>query len=123
MKHNDFDKNSISMFDTEEDSGLDLSKTKKLDVVKFDYIGVESLTWQDLFSGFDSIFAITFSSGIQFVCRLLSKFKTAEIIFGCEGVLSNSMQEIMAYQGTLIEELRKTTSKIKEDLLERLQTN
>ena len=43
--------------------------------------------------------AITFSSGINFVYRLLDLFKDAEIIFGCEEVMSYTMQEIMAYLG------------------------
>jgi hypothetical protein len=59
----------------------------KLDVVKMDYVYSESITWQELFSGFNSIKAITFSSGIGFVYQLLDMFKDAEIIFGCEEVM------------------------------------
>ena len=52
----------------------------KLDVVKMEFIGADLMTWQDLFEGFDEIRAITFSSGINFVYRLLKMFNKAEII-------------------------------------------
>ena len=37
--------------------------------------------------GFDELYAITFSSGLQFMNKLLQKFSFAEVIFGCEEVL------------------------------------
>ena len=55
--------------------------TTKIDVVKMKYEYAESVIWQDLFSGFDSICAITFSSSIGFINQLLNLFDTAEIIF------------------------------------------
>ena len=110
----------MSLFDLEDDKGTKIGTVNKLDVVKLDYVGAESLSWQDLFSGFDHLYAITFSSGVNFVYSLLSMFKTADIIFGCEAVLSYSMHEILAYQSELIERLRKGQSKSKVDLLNRL---
>ena len=114
------DDNNMSLFDLEDDKGTKVGTVNKLDVVKLDYVGAESLSWQDLFSGFDHLYAITFSSGVNFVYSLLSMFKTADIIFGCEAVLSYSMHEILAYQNELIERLRKGQSKSKVDLLKRL---
>lgn len=93
----------------------------KLDVVKMDYVGAESITWRELFSGYDSIKAITFSSGIGFVYQLLDLFKDAEIIFGCEEVMSYTLQEIMAYQAKLMERIRKTDSASKEKMIERVE--
>ena len=93
----------------------------KLDVVKMDYVGAESITWRELFSGYDSIKAITFSSGIGFVYQLLDLFKYAEIIFGCEEVMSYTLQEIMAYQAKLMERIRKTDSASKEKMIERVE--
>ncbi len=92
----------------------------KLDVVKLEYDHVKSMTWQELFSGFQHLRAITFSSGINFIYKLLDKFDTAEIIFGCEEVLSYSLQEIMAYQDKLIERIRSKTSGEREKLLSRI---
>ena len=69
MKNNDF-----TLFDYDEkkeSSGL-------LRVAKINFESEEYLTWEDLFSGFDHLCAITFSSGINFVCKLLNKFENAE---------------------------------------------
>ena len=93
----------------------------KLDVVKMDYVGAESITWRELFSGYDSIKAITFSSGIGFVYQLLDLFEDAEIIFGCEEVMSYTLQEIIAYQAKLMERIRKTDSASKEKMIERVE--
>jgi len=107
---------NISMFDEHESS----LKTKMLDVVKLDYIGAERATWEDLFSGYDSIKAITFSSGLNFIYKLLSMYETAEVIFGCENVISSSIQEIFAYQGKLIEKINNTIGESKEELLKKI---
>ena len=93
----------------------------KLDVVKMNYVGAESITWRELFSGYDSIKAITFSSGIGFVYQLLDLFEDAEIIFGCEEVMSYTLQEIIAYQAKLMERIRKTDSASKEKMIERVE--
>lgn len=102
------------------DSTSDSSTNNGLEVVKMSYCGAETMSWQELFSGYDSLHAITFSSGVNFVYKLLDMFETAEIIFGCEHVLSYSLQEIIAYQDTLIKRLRENLSKSKLNLLERI---
>ena len=38
-----------------------------LDVVRMDFVEAETLKWQELFSGFDTLRAITYSSAIGFV--------------------------------------------------------
>jgi len=50
----------------------------RLDVVKLDYVESGALSWRELFSGFDRLKAITFSSGIGFVYQLLDLFKEAD---------------------------------------------
>ena len=110
----------MTFFDVENEEEAQTSKVNKLDVVKLDFITAESLTWDELFSGFDHIRAITFSSGINFIYQLLSMFKTAEIIFGCEEVMSYSLHEIFAYQNELIERLRSSQSKAKINLLDQI---
>ena len=59
------------------------------------------MSWKDLFSGFDELHAITYSSGINFVYQLLGMFKKAEIIFGCDEVISYSLQEEMCIRDSL----------------------
>ena len=119
---------NLSLFETEEHVELTMdelidTKRRSLDVVKLDYVGAETMTWQELFSGFDSLHAITYSSGIGFVCQLLNQFESAEIIFGCEDVISYSLQEVMAYQSKLIERLRTSASKAKQDLIARIEND
>lgn len=99
---------NLSFFDGQQTmENLDgVKDSSHLDVVKLHYDSCESLTWQELFSGFDQLYAITYSSGLGFVCKLLDHFEQAEIIFGCEDVLDYSMQSIMAYQYRLIERMR-----------------
>lgn len=112
----------LSIFDLQEEQQqkTELVSSNKLDVVRMEYAGAESVTWEDLFSGYNSLKAITFSSGINFVYRLLGMFEKAEVIFGCEEVLSYSMNEILAYQSKLLEKIRKQSGKSKEELLSRI---
>ena len=93
----------------------------RLDVVKLDYVESASMSWRELFAGFDRLRVITFSSGMDFVYRLLDMFKDAEIIFGCEEVMSYNMQEIMAYQVKLMERIRQTDSTAKRKMIERIE--
>lgn len=50
-------------------------------------------------------------------------FEDVEVIFGCEDVLSYSLQEIMAYQCKLVDRMRETASKMKVDLMSRVEDN
>ena len=93
----------------------------KIDVVKLHFDGAETLEWRDLFSGFDTLHAITFSSGIGFIDQLLQLFQSAEIIFGCENVMSYSLQEIMAFQNGVIERIRKQSS-LKDHILSKIDS-
>ena len=113
---------NLSFFDTEEavQQELDFSAQAKLDVVKMQFSQVQSLTWQELFSGFDTLHAITYSSGLGFVYDLLDLFEQTEIIFGSDEVISYSLQEVMAYQCKLVERIRDTASQRKLNLIEKI---
>ena len=102
--------------------GKDNPDQLKLDVVKLDYVESASMTWREMFSGFDRLKAITFSSGVGFVYQLIDLFKEVEIIFGCEEVMSYTLQEIMAYQAKLIERLRNADSAAKNKMIERVES-
>lgn len=99
----------------------ELKSTSNLDVVKLEFGEVESVSWQELFSGFDTLYAITYSSGLDFVYQLLDFFEEAEIIFGCDEIISYSLKEIMAYQCKMIERMRETASRRKLDLVSRIE--
>ena len=113
---------TLSLFHMAEESQeqMELPSSGKLDVVKMEFSGAQTLSWQSLFSGFDTLHAITYSSGIGFVYELLALFEQAEVIFGCDEVISYSLQEVMAYQCKMVERMRETASKMKVNLVSRI---
>jgi len=122
QKDSNNENSNISLFDNRDDEQMSLTDTSgKLDIVYVKYVDVKSMTWEDLFDGYDYLHAITYSSGIDFICKLLKKFETAEIIFGSDDILSYSMKEIMAFQLKTIERLRDRMSKNKIDLVSRIE--
>lgn len=114
---------NLSLFDMTESGQqqINIQPSASLDVVKMTFDGAESCTWQELFSGFDTLHAITYSSGIDFVYQLIDLFEQAEILFGCDEVISYSLQEVMAYQCKMVERMRDTASKMKLDLVSRIE--
>ena len=122
MKKSENNKSQQEVFDLfstlpEETANDDGSK---IDVVQLDFIKADSLKWSDLFSGFDNLKAITYSSGINFVYNLLDMFSNVEVIFGSEDVMSYSASEIMAYQSNLLEKMREKAGKKKQSLLDKI---
>lgn len=112
----------LSLFDIFEEEGKEVVENK-LNVVKADFIASEKMAWKELFSGYNKLWAITYSSGINFVYSLLDMFEYAEVIFGCEKVISHSMHDIIAYQNKLIERMRDKMGKKKERLLDKIDTD
>lgn len=111
----------LDLFSLPDDDGALYGN--KLDVVKMDFLSTETVTWKELFSGYDELHAITYSSGVNFIYELSKLFHDMEVIFGCEEVMSYSLQEIIAYQSALIEKMRSTSSKSKIDLIDRINDN
>jgi hypothetical protein len=99
------------------------SMSGRIDAVEMAFIGAESTDWQSLFSGFNKLYAITYSSGVGFVSQLLKMFEYAEIIFGSEEVMNYSLQEVMAFQIVTINKLREVQDKKKAPLSERIKNN
>ena len=118
---------NISFFDPEvvldelEQLDYKAEYSRKLDVVEMAFIKAERFEWNELFEGFNKLYAITYSSGIGFINELLKKYEYAEVIFGFEDVMSYNLQEIMAFQLKTIEKLKMTGNK--KDLVDRLNNN
>ncbi len=112
---------NLTLFDLARQEQTMTKLSASLDIVKMEFAGAETFTWQELFSGFDTLYAITYSSGIGFVYKLLELFEQAEIIFGCDEVISYSLQEVMAYQYKLLERMRETAGKMKLNLVSRIE--
>ncbi len=99
----------MSLFDIEDEKKLD-SQTDVITVVNTRFISADKKNWQELFEGFDEIYAITFSSGIDFVSKVLDKYSYGEIIFGCENVIDDDIAAVMAVQASLVETITKRKS-------------
>lgn len=110
----------FTLFDFMDNDPKKPSSGNKLDVVQMEFVSALPMTWVELFSGYSKIKAITFSSGISFVYKLVDMFDDAEMIFGCEDVMSNTVQEIMAYQAKLMDKIRRTKDKCKSNFLDRI---
>lgn len=109
--------------DTQELSFFDISDepepSKKLSVVEAEFKNIHTMNWEELFQGFNELYAITYSSGIDFISRVLPNFRYAEIIFGCETVLEDNVAMIMSTQFSQLKFISKHKSASK--LAERLE--
>jgi hypothetical protein len=103
------------LFDTEPNQTADA----ELNVVHAEFVEGLRISWRELFDGYDTLHAITYSSDINFMTKLIEKFNEAEIIFGFPEILSYTLQEIIAYQSKLIERI-KDTAKNKNAILRRI---
>ncbi|WP_062329019.1 phospholipase D family protein [Treponema endosymbiont of Eucomonympha sp.] len=91
-----------------------------LDVAHAAFIEGLRLSWQELFEGFDTLRAITYSSDTDFMTKLVGRFEKAEIIFGFSEILSYTLQEIIAYQDKAVERIKESAAKNKIDLVSRI---
>lgn len=108
----------VSFIDFDVQADADSAKPK-IKVVKAAFSNVIDSDWRELFTGFDELYAITFSAGIRFVNEVIDQFRYAEIIFGCENIVSSDISTIMAAQIKSIQSFVKTKSAKK--MAERLE--
>lgn len=96
----------------EQMSLFDMNPLKggNLRVVKAKFESVDWCMWNDLFTDFDELYAITYSSGISFMETIFERFKKVETIFGCEGVLDDDIAAIISMQTKTVEEIVKCKS-------------
>lgn len=106
----------LSMFD--EEIGI-LSKQGSIKVMNMEYINSETSKWEELFAGYSTLHAVTYSSSIDFIGKLLPMFENIEIIFGFERVLGG-LHDILAYQQVTLEELQSAFNKKEKELLKRI---
>ncbi len=81
-----------------------------LPVVKAKFIAGEKKTWNELFEGYDELYAITYSSGLDFTVSVIDNFKYAEIIYGCEAILSDTVGVVLALEKSLIDSITKSNA-------------
>lgn len=88
----------------------DISSSGSIKVVNANFNSVDKTTWRNLFEGFDELYGVTFSSGIQFMEKVMELFKHVEMIFGCEGVMSNDVAALLAMETKSVERIAKSKS-------------
>lgn len=102
-------KEELTLFSSINDDGT-IIEAETLEIINCAYLSATHMTWQDLFEGFDEMYAITFSSGIDFTSRLLSRFEYVEIIYGCPDIINSQIATIIAAQAHIIEIISKSKS-------------
>lgn len=83
----------------------------KLPVAQFNYVGSSQKTWEEIFDGFDTLEAITYSSGLTFISKVLEKFEKATIILGSDKTISMELSQILAFQTATLQDLNKLYNK------------
>ena len=110
----------LNCFTEEPNESIGMDIPNSLKVVKASFEKSVVVDWLQLFEGYDYLSAITFSSGMDFVNKVVSKFKHSEIIFGCEGVMNNETAAIIAMQAKIVQKYvkRKSAKAMAEKLAE-----
>jgi hypothetical protein len=108
---------------------------RPLTVFRAELISCDQTSWEELFDGFASLQAITFSSSLEMLLRLADRFDDLEIVFGSESILSRehlalaqASQTIQSYgfadalvdQKALVEALARLLGRTGQRLLERV---
>lgn len=106
---------TIRLFEEE-----DIHDDNEVEVVDLSFLRNRQSNWQDLFSGYDELKAITYSSSIHFVNKVTGMFDQSEIIFGNEVALSNDIAELVAFQNQVLVTIHQLKSSIKRDMINRM---
>ena len=108
---------------------------RPLTVFHAQLLGREQTSWEELFDGFTTLKAITFSSCLAFLVRLVPRFEDAEIVFGAESILSKEhlalvqasqlvqgygFRDALADQKALVDALMQLLGQAGRALLERV---
>lgn len=109
----------MSLFDLAPDQ-MESMSNGSLKVVRAEFVEKKSIGWTDLFTGYDEMYGITFSSGIQFMEKVFDSFEHVEMIFGCEGVLNDDLATIISAQIKSVEAIVKSKSALR--IAERMRT-
>ena len=108
---------------------------RPLTVFRAELLSCDQTSWEELFDGFTSLQAITFSSSLEMLLRLADRLEDMEIVFGSESILSKehlalaqASQTIQSYgfadalvdQKALVEALSRLLGRTGQRLLERV---
>jgi hypothetical protein len=108
---------------------------KPLTVFRAELVGSEEASWEELFAGYTTLKAITFSSRVEMMLRLAERLADMEVVFGSESILSKehlalaqATQTVQSYgftdalvdQKALIEALSRLLGRSGRKLIERV---
>jgi hypothetical protein len=108
---------------------------RPLTVFRAELLSCDQASWEELFDGFTTLQAITFSSSLEMLLRLADRLDDMEIVFGSESILSrehvalaHASQTIQAYgfadalvdQKALVEALARLLGRTGQRLLQRV---
>lgn len=65
-----------------------------INVVETSFIKESRMTYDELFEGYDKLYAITYSSDVSLMNKLFSKFSYSEVIFGWDKVLGKEHRSL-----------------------------
>lgn len=71
---------------------------KKIGIFNADFINISSMDWVELFSGYEKLYAITYSSSMTFMRQLFEKFDYGEVVFGYPEVMGASQRRLSSLQ-------------------------
>lgn len=91
-----------------------------ISVVQLKFIESYSSNWIDLFAGFKELYAITFSSQLSFIEKVIKEFEHVEIIFGNETVIGNDISAVFAYQHQVITQINNARPETRKAILDRI---
>lgn len=89
---------------------------KKMSIYNAQFIGVSQMDWTELFSGFNELYAITYSSSIKLMRQLFEKFLYTETVFGFPEVMGTSQKRLSSLQLSVLKTItsEKDTLKLAE---------
>lgn len=100
----------LSLFDfgmTEEVKTKEKKKT--VPVAKGIITGIEEMTYDQMFDGYTSLKATTFSGGLTFIDRICQKFEEVQLVFGSDKALPTNTEELIIMQQKLCPSLLNKT--------------
>lgn len=69
-----------------------------LTVIRAEYKASQQCSYEDLFEGFDELYALTYSVGVKQVERVMQYFKYGEVIIGSPSQIHKNLAEMLAKQ-------------------------
>lgn len=85
---------------------------RKLEIYEFDKLNVHNKYGKDLFDGYEELYAITYSSGINFMSRIFEMFKKAEVVFGYPPILTKAHIRLVSLQLNVLKTIVKSKDAI-----------